>query len=1098
MRFSLKVICAVFVIVFSVINACAAEKRETKRVLILAGHIKNQPAVKLAEKGIEQVFQTSTEYRIKVDIEYLDLYRFTSKHYKQEMVDLLRHKYGDGKIDCVITILTSALRFMLDDGDKIFPGIPTVFTVVSKPTLTGLNLPGNVTGISYELDIKGTLETALKLQPNTKHVVLVAGVSKTIGGMGQKAKKIFQLYKGDLQFTHLTDHSMEQVLEQVARMPKDTIIFNLGMYRDKAGNVFIPMEAMAQISEKSSVPSYSVFETFMGHGIVGGRLVGFEVQGKKAAQYALAILKGEKPSNLPVTSYGTIVPMFDWRQLQKWGLDEERLPDGSIVHFKELTTWVVHKWYIIGGISLFIIEAILILLLLFNWARRLKAESALRKSHKELEFRVGERTAELAKTNEQLSEEIVKHAGAEEKYRTLVEDSFDGIFVQKGSKIVFVNSHLTKMLGYDEGELLGMDHWLVYHPDYQELTQRRAEARMRGEAVNPQYEVKLHRKDGSSFDGEISAKAISFQGEPGVQVWIRDISERMLAEERINRFAHIFEGSLNEIYLFDADTLKFTQVNSAAQNNLGYTMEELYTLTAIDLKPEITTESFAELVAPLRKGEKEKIVFETVHKRKDQSLYNVEVHLQLLKHDHEAIFAAIILDTTRRKRAEERMEGLNRLKEELLGLGSLTDKMKRITDAVVDILDADFARIWLTNQGDMCDSGCMHAKVREGPHVCRERNRCLHLVAGSGRYTHMDGAHGRVPFGCYKIGRVAAADEPGFLTNDVTHDPRVHNHEWAQELGLVSFAGYRLVSHEGAPIGVLALFSKQALSPSEEALLQTIAGTASEVVQTSRSVDALRESEDNFRQLNTELDAKNKELEQVLYATSHDLRSPLVNVQGFNKELDASLLELNAFLKSEDVPQTVKERCAPIIEVDIPESLHYILSSTSKMDALLNGLLVLSRLGRQKLTLKKLDMDRIMEDVVSDFEHEIQEKNVKIDISQLPPCRGDKLQINRVFSNLMGNALKYLDPDRPGVVTISAKKEPDGIYYFIEDNGIGIPGKQQTKIFDLFYKLDPKTEGIGLGLNIVKQLLDKHGGNMGVNSKPGEGTTVIIFLPDSE
>jgi hypothetical protein len=127
-----------------------------------------------------------------------------------------------------------------------------------------------------------------------------------------------------------------------------------------------------------------------------------------------------------------------------------------------------------------------------------------------------------------------------------------------------------------------------------------------------------------------------------------------------------------------------------------------------------------------------------------------------------------------RKQAEKRIEGLNRLKEDLLGSGSLAEKMKRITDGVVDILGADFARIWLTNQGDMCDSGCMHAKVSEGPHVCRYRNRCLHLTASSGRYTHIDGAHGRVPFGCYKIGRVAAAEEPGFLTNDVTHDPRVH------------------------------------------------------------------------------------------------------------------------------------------------------------------------------------------------------------------------------------------------------------------------------------------------------------------------------------
>ena len=131
------------------------------------------------------------------------------------------------------------------------------------------------------------------------------------------------------------------------------------------------------------------------------------------------------------------------------------------------------------------------------------------------------------------------------------------------------------------------------------------------------------------------------------------------------------------------------------------------------------------------------------------------------------------------------------------------------------------------------------------------------------------------------------------------------------------------------------------------------------IIQRRRTEEALRESEKRLKQSNSELDAKNKELEQVLYATSHDLRSPLVNVQGFNKELDASLLELNAALKSEDVPETVREKCAPILDEDIPESLHYILSSTFRMDALLNGLLVLSRLGRQKLTLKKLNMDTI-------------------------------------------------------------------------------------------------------------------------------------------
>jgi len=208
----------------------------------------------------------------------------------------------------------------------------------------------------------------------------------------------------------------------------------------------------------------------------------------------------------------------------------------------------------------------------------------------------------------------------------------------------------------------------------------------------------------------------------------------------------------------------------------------------------------------------------------------------------------VIKDVTERKQAEIRVQGLNRLREELLGEGDLNAKLRRVTDGVVEIFDSDFARIWLSAPGDRCAAGCPHAGCGEGPHVCRRRDRCLHLVASSGRYTHLDGSmHRRVPFGCYKIGRIASGDEPSFLTNAVTEDPRVHNHEWARDLGLVSFAGYRLLSAGQEPIGVLALFSRHPLSPEEETLLASVAGTTSQVILAAQANEALRESEQRYR-----------------------------------------------------------------------------------------------------------------------------------------------------------------------------------------------------------------------------------------------------------
>ncbi len=198
--------------------------------------------------------------------------------------------------------------------------------------------------------------------------------------------------------------------------------------------------------------------------------------------------------------------------------------------------------------------------------------------------------------------------------------------------------------------------------------------------------------------------------------------------------------------------------------------------------------------------------------------------------------------------SEEYLARISALKQELLGAAPLEEKLKRITDFLVELFDVDFARIWISGRGDLCDNGCIHAPVTEGPHVCRNRASCLHLVVSSGRYTHTNGGHRRVPFGAYKIGRIASGEDEWFITNDVTHDPRVHDHEWAASLGLVSFAGFRLVSAEGNPIGVLALFSRQPISPEITGFLKDLAATASQIVRTGIMERALRENEEEIRQ----------------------------------------------------------------------------------------------------------------------------------------------------------------------------------------------------------------------------------------------------------
>jgi PAS domain S-box-containing protein len=218
--------------------------------------------------------------------------------------------------------------------------------------------------------------------------------------------------------------------------------------------------------------------------------------------------------------------------------------------------------------------------------------------------------------------------------------------------------------------------------------------------------------------------------------------------------------------------------------------------------------------------------------------------------------AAMNREITDRKSAEARQERtlqrlarLNQLQKELLRPAPLADKLKKITDCAVESFELDFCRIWHVEPGDLCSTGCIHATASDERHACPRRDACLHLLASSGRYTHIDGDHRRVPLGCYKIGRIASGDETRFLTNDVANEPRIHDREWARSLGLVSFAGYKLGDTHGNPVGVLAMSAKHAISEEDDALLSNLAEMTSGVILASNAEEAIRSSEAKYKTL---------------------------------------------------------------------------------------------------------------------------------------------------------------------------------------------------------------------------------------------------------
>ena len=246
-----------------------------------------------------------------------------------------------------------------------------------------------------------------------------------------------------------------------------------------------------------------------------------------------------------------------------------------------------------------------------------------------------------------------------------------------------------------------------------------------------------------------------------------------------------------------------------------------------------------------------------------------------------------------------------------------------------------------------------------------------------------------------------------------------------------------------------------------------------------------------------ELAEKNKELEAIVYTVSHDLRSPLVNVQGFGKQLNRACDVIRAAVSAAGDSGTVPAAALKQpVETAIPQALRFINAGVSKMETLLAGLLRYSRLGRVALTIRPLNVGGMINEIVSAMKFQLDEAHAEVAVESLPTCMADAVQTSQVFGNLLDNALKYRAPERPLRIRITGRLEGTEAIYAIADNGIGIAAQHQAKVFDIFHRLNPdSTPGEGLGLTIAQRVLERQKGRIWVESREGQGSTFYVALP---
>lgn len=445
----------------------------------------------------------------EVSVEYLDTKRFLPDRLLATAEPLFRAKYRDARFDVIITSDDNALAFVLSLRDELFPGVPLVFCGINDTSIYSLGPGSNTTGVIEDFDIRGSLDVALSLLPDTRSVFSINDSTESSLANISRLREIMPQYADRVSFTELSNITAEELVSAVQNLPPDSIILHLNFFRDSRGRVFNYRESIELVGQATNRPMFTAWDWYMGHGVVGGLVVSGHRQGEQSAAMALRILRGEAAESIPVQRRSPNVYMFDHTQLQRFGIDEGLLPEGSVVINKPETFYYRYRNLIWLAAGIFTFLTVVIFILAVNIARRRRSE--------------GELEAILA-------------------------NSLVGIiFLKRGRRVVKANQRVRDILGYAPGELLGRDASMLHltHRAFDRFGELYYDRLSRKQLIHVEY--RLRRKDGTPVWCLISGKAL----EPPVLdkgvIWVLDdISDRKAAEKALRQSRRELEQRVEE------------------------------------------------------------------------------------------------------------------------------------------------------------------------------------------------------------------------------------------------------------------------------------------------------------------------------------------------------------------------------------------------------------------------------------------------------------------------------------------------------------------------------------------------------------------------
>jgi PAS domain S-box-containing protein len=607
--------------------AHAQQTAVPKRVLVLHWYNKDHPWNVRFDEGFQSTLK-SAPGTVEYYSEYLESNRFPGEAQSLLLRDYLRQKYADRTIDVVVANSDASLDFLLKYRAGLFPESPIVFVAVRHPTTEELAAGPGLTGIINVNAYRKTLDLALRLHPGTKQVFVISGTIQRDKRFETLAREDLWGHESGALFTFLTDLSPDELIAQMKRLPEQSIVLYVWQQsRNEQGEVLESLDILAWIAQSARVPIYELSHEFPGRGVVGGYIATAGAQGTKVAEIALRIANGARAQDIPVEN-GPTIPIFDWRELQRWGISEDKLPPDRIVRFKDVTFWEHYKWHIVGVLSLCIVQALLILALLAQRVQRRRVEETLRENQER-----------LART-EDFSLVMATHVG------------LDGRWLR-------VPPTLCKLLGYTEEELLAGYFKDVTHPDDFEADWSQCQRLIRGEIKSFDLEKRYIHKDGHIIWAYLNCSIVTdAKGKPiHFLTYIRDIARRKEVEEALReseeRYRAIVEAQTELICkLLPDGTLTF--VNEPYASYFGHTPEELVNTSFRPFIPTQEEEHISEFMGSFSPSNPVATIEHRVllpsgerrwHQWTDRAIYDDQGRL--------LEFQCVGRDITRRKLAEE-------------------------------------------------------------------------------------------------------------------------------------------------------------------------------------------------------------------------------------------------------------------------------------------------------------------------------------------------------------------------------------------------------------------------------------------------------------